>query len=380
MVDWLWSFSGSKETLGVALRTMSICTPMRKRLVGVLLIALFGMLLLACYPDNPQSTFDATGPVAQSQLDLFWMIFWAALVVFIVVEGVLVYTIIRYRRKSEDYDPPQTHGNTVLEISWTILPAIILAIVAVPTVTTIFDNANSPSLAGEPAIEVEAVGYQWWWEFKYDDPNNPGNEIVTANEMHIPVDTVVNVTLTSPNVLHSFWIPKIAGKVDVVPNNINKLWIKAEETGSFLGQCAEFCGVAHANMRFRVIVESSAEFDAWLAAQDEPALEPVDPLAIEGKTIFEGNQAQCWTCHTVSGSAKAQGTVGPNLTHVGSRTHIASGIRVNDQKNLREWIADPDRVKPGNLMAATAKVYTEPTSKLTDAQVSALVRYLQGLK
>ena len=333
-------------------------------------LALAPLALAVCTPDHPQSTFDTTGPVARSQLTLFYWIFWAAVVVFIVVEGAIVYAAIRYRRRPSDEDPEQVHGHTPLEIGWTIVPAVILAIVAVPTVITIFDNANSP----EPgSLTVEVIGHQWWFEFRY-----PEYDLVTANEMHIPVDEVVNISLDSVDVLHSFWIPKIAGKVDLIPNNINTMWIKGEEPGVFLGQCAEFCGVAHANMRFRVVVEPRAEFDAWVQAQLAPASSPVDPLAAEGEAQF--TSSGCGGCHTIDGLRGAGGTIGPNLTHVTGRSHIAAGIIENTQANLRKWITDPDDVKPGNIMSRDAPVYTNPDRRLTEPQISALVAYLRSLK
>ena len=358
--------------------TMSFLNaPNRNSTRLLLLLAAIGTLLAGCYPDNPQSTFDATGPVAQSQLTLFWIIFWAAAFVFVVVEGILIYTMIRYRRKPGDGDPHQTHGHTGLEIGWTVLPSLVLVVVAVPTVLTIFDNANSPDPEG--AMRVDVVGVQWWWEFRYPDEDDPTQTVVTANELHIPVDEVVNITLNSRDVLHSFWLPKIAGKVDLVPNNQNTMWIKAEETGHFYGTCGEFCGESHALMRFRVIVEPREDFDAWLESERQDAIEPTDPLALEGKAIFEGPQAQCWSCHTIKGT-RSQGKIGPDLTHVGRRTHIAAGVRENTQDNLLEWIRDPNAIKPGNIMAAQGQVYNDPTLKLSDAQISALVRYLQGLQ
>lgn len=336
--------------------------------LGTLALALAA--LAACTPGDPQSTFDPTGPVARSQLNLFWWIFWAAVVVFVVVEAAIVYAAIRYRRRPGDGDPEQIHGHTPLEIGWTIVPAIILAVVAVPTVLTIFDNANSP----EPgSMTVEVIGHQWWFEFRY-----PEYDFITANEMHIPLDEVVNISLDSVDVLHSFWIPKIAGKVDMIPNNINTMWIMGEESGVFLGQCAEFCGVGHANMRFRVVVEPRAEFDAWVQAQLTPAASPVDPLAADGETLF--TPSGCGGCHTVDGLRGAVGTRGPNLTHVASRSHIASGIIENTQANLRAWITDPDKVKPGNVMGTEAAVYTNPDRRLTEPQISALVAYLRSLK
>ena len=341
------------------------------RLVGVTFLILALGIAAGCTPDHQQSTFDATGPVARSQLNLFYWIFWAAVFVFVTVEGALLYAVIKFRRRLGDPDPEQTHGHTTLEITWTILPAVVLAIVAVPTVLTIFDNANSPAPDG---MQVEVVAHQWWWEFNY-----PELDLKTSNEMHIPVDEVVNISLESKDVLHSFWIPKVAGKVDMVPGNANNMWIKGEEIGIFNGQCAEFCGESHANMRFRVIVESRADFDAWVAAEKAPAPMPVEPLARQGMDLFEGD-AQCWSCHTVQGSSRSRGTKGPNLSHLSSRRYLAAGIMGNTQANLRKWINDPNEVKPGNIMFRDAAVYTDPDKALSDSDISALVAYLRSLK
>ncbi len=347
-----------------------------KAYLGGLLLLTSLALLTGCTPDDPQSTFDTVGPVSRSQLTLFYWIFGAAVVVFVVVGAVLAYTTIRYRRSPSNDNPPQTHGHTPLEIGWTIVPAVVLAIVAVPTVLTIFDNQNSP----EPgALTIEAVGRQWWFEFKYPHPTDPEEQVVTANELHIPVDEVVNVDLVSRDVIHSFWIPKIAGKVDMVPNNANTIWIESEETGEYFGQCAEFCGESHALMRFRVIVESRADYDAWLLAQAAPATDAVEPLAAEGQALFESNEALCWACHTISGSAKSRGTVGPNLTHVGGRGHIAAGIIENTQEGLRSWLEDPCDAKPGNVMCTDAAVYSDPSKALNESEISALVAYLRSL-
>ena len=341
------------------------------RLIGAVLLILALAIVAGCTPDHQQSTFDPTGPVARSQLTLFYWIFWAAVFVFVAVEGALLYAVIKFRRKPGDPDPEQTHGHTPIEITWTILPAVILAIVAVPTVLTIFDNANSPAPDG---MQVDVVAHQWWWEFNY-----PELELKTSNELHIPVDEVVNISLESKDVLHSFWIPKIAGKVDMVPGNPNTMWIKGEEAGVFNGQCAEFCGESHANMRFRVIVESRADFDAWVAAEKSPAVEPVEPLAKQGLNLFEGD-AQCWSCHKVDGSSRSKGTKGPNLTHLSSRRHLAAGIMENTQANLRKWLTDPGDVKPGNIMYRDAAVYNDPDKALSDSDISALVAYLGSLK
>ena len=344
--------------------------------LGVGLLVLLTTILAGCYPDHPQSTFDASGPVAESQLTLFYWILWAAVIVFIVVGGILLYAIIRFRRRAGDQDPPQTHGNTKLEIGWTILPAVVLAIVAVPTVMTIFDNANSPD---PDALTIEVVGHQWWWEFRYHDQPESGKQVVTSNELHIPVGEVVNLKLDSKDVLHSFWIPKLAGKVDLVPNNENTMWIKADDSGVYLGQCAEFCGVAHALMRFRVIAETRREFDQWVAQEASSPGDPSDPLALEGKVLFEG-AAECWACHAVTGSKKARGTKGPNLTHVARRSHILAGIKKTNQENLIQWLTEPHKIKPGNIMYRDAAVYNDPTKKLKKSEISALVAYLLTLK
>lgn len=355
---------------------MSTLSSRSKVYLGGMLLLVSVALLVGCTPSDSQSTFDTVGPVSRSQLVLFYWIFWAAVVVFVVVGGVLAYISLRFRRQSSDVDPVQTHGHTKLEIGWTIVPILLLAVVAVPTVLTIFDNANSP----EPgALTVEAVGHQWWFEFKYPHPTEPGEEVVTANEMHIPVGEVVNIKLDSKDVLHSFWIPKIAGKVDMVPNSVNTMWIQSDEAGEFFGQCAEFCGEAHALMRFRVIAEPRAEFDTWLLAQASPAMDPVEPLAAEGQALFEGNDALCWACHTIEGSSKSRGSLGPNLTHLAGRGMIAAGIVENNQAGLRAWLEDPCDVKPGNAMCKGAAVYTDPDRALTESQISSLVAYLRSL-
>ena len=339
--------------------------------LGAVLLAVGVLALAACTPGHEQSTFDTTGPIARSQLTLFYWIFWAAVFVFVVVEGILLYAAIKYRRRPGDGDPPQTHGNKPLEIGWTVAPAIVLAIVAVPSVATIFDNANIPENA---SLNVEVVGHQWWWEFNYPDLG-----LKTSNELHIPKDEVVAVQLLSKDVIHSFWIPKIAGKLDMVPNSPNDMWLMGEKSGEFAGQCAEFCGESHANMRFRVIVEPRAEFDAWVAAQMAPAAIPVEPLAAEGLALFEGD-AQCWACHKVEGSKRARANIGPNLTHVASRTHLASGIMDNTQENTRRWLEDNCKVKPGNFMCTGARIYQDPDHALKESEVSALVAYLRSLK
>ncbi len=294
---------------------------------------------------------------------------------FVVVMAALLYAVIRYRRRLGDDIPEQIHGNTRLEIAWSIAPALILIAVAIPTVITIFDNANSPLPPEKGGLEVEVIAHQWWFEFRYPEAN-----VVTANELHIPVGEVVNLKLDSVDVIHSFWIPKLAGKVDMIPNSQNTMWIQADQPGDYYGQCAEFCGESHANMKFRVVAEPLEDFDNWLQAQSVDAVEPVEPLAKQGHDLFISREASCFACHTISGSRRAQGQVGPNLTHFASRQHFAGSILENTQDNLRKWLQDPQSVKPGNLMARDATIYTDPNLTLTEPEISALIAYLQSLK
>ena len=363
----------------------------------VLAVAAAGILLaVGCTPSHPQSTFDVAGPVAEKQLTLFYIIFWAAVFVFILVEGALLYALIRFRRRAgRDEMPAQTHGHTPLEVAWTIAPAIILAVIAVPTIIYIFDIAKTPS---PDALEVNVTGHQWWWEFEYPEEN-----VVTANELHVPVDRQVKLNLRSDDVIHSFWIPKLAGKRDVIPNNVNPLQFTARRSDIdilpkiFFGQCAEFCGVAHAHMRFRVIVEEPDAFDAWVRNYHEIAARPSstgDTDVAKGALVFASRG--CLLCHTVSGppppglgeslsAAFERGELrfpAPNLTNFGTRTTLAAGVLENDLKgeNVFRWLKDPNEVKPGNRMAQLANVYVDEDAALTDQEISALAAYLLSLK
>ena len=249
-----------------------------------------------------------------------------------------------------------------------------MVIAAIPTVSGVFFAANPPLSADEGAIVVEATGHQWWFEFDY-----PQYGVHTANEIHIPVETPVIINLRSNDVIHSFWVPKLAGKVDMVPGNKNHLWFQADEAGEYLGQCAEFCGVAHANMRFRVVAESMEDFTAWTEHQLSEPKEPIEPLAAQGKNIFMGARGGCMACHQVKGT-NAMGKIGPDLTHVATRTTLAAGMTNNTQQNLKSWIRNPEKVKPGNLMSANAPIYQEDSDELTEAEISALAAYLGTLK
>ena len=351
---------------------------------------LLTLLITACYPDHNQSTFDPQGPVAASQLNLFWWIFWGGLVVFVLVEGALVYAMIKFRVRSESDIPAQTHGNTRLEIIWTAVPALLLLIIMVPTINGLFYMYEAPKLHQANHV-LEVIGHQWWFEFRYPDPNDPEKEIVTANEVYIPVGYPVPLNLDSVDVIHSFWVPKLAGKTDMVPGEGNYMWFEADVPGEYYGQCAEYCGTSHANMKFKVIAVSEPDFKSWLQVQSNPALESSDPLVQEGAGVFKS--AGCTGCHATKTVVNkgSKGRVGPNLAHVASRRNLAAGMlrnsdengSVNDallQKNLRTWLQDPNEVKPGNLMSSGAQVYTDPDKKLTEEQISQLVHYLSSLK
>ena len=334
---------------------------------------LLALLLLAvgCSTESPQSTFDAAGYVSKSQLTLFWIIFWAAAFVFVVVEGLLLYTVIRYRWKKGQAEPKQIHGNHKLELLWTIAPAIVLAVIAVPTVMSIFELHSPPD---EETLEITVVGHQWFWEFEYPDLG-----IKTSNELHIPTGKVVNLTLNSNDVLHSFWVPKLAGKQDIIPTRSNELWLIADEPGVYFGQCAEFCGVAHAQMRFRVIAESPSEFDKWTKDFLRPSVAPKG-MASEGAKLF--NEKGCIACHTIQDNPIARGNIGPSLTHFGLRNTIAAGLLEKDEfgENLTKWLTDPEEVKPGNIMSRDGVVYNDAKMAMTNKDVAALVIYLNGLK
>ena len=352
----------------------------RRLFPSLIVLLLLAALLAACTPSHPQSTFDTAGDVAEKQLDLLKVVFWAAVFVFVVVEGALLYAVLRYRRKPGQGIPTQTHGNTRLEIAWTIAPAIVLAVIAVPTIITLIDIEGDPP---EGALQVTVIGHQWWWEFQY-----PEHNVITANELHLPKGQPVSLTLQSDDVIHSFWIPKLAGKVDMIPNAFNKLSFTPKEEGSFFGQCAELCGVAHAQMRFRAIVQSEADFQSWVQAQQAPSTGG----SVAGATVF--GVKGCGVCHTTSGpdpeglqKSRMLGFLqgqplfpAPNLTHFGSRTTFAGGLLDLNEDNLWRWLEDPDKVKPGNHMAERAQAYTDPDKALTRDDIAVLVKYLLSLK
>ncbi len=326
--------------------------------IVVLAVLVFTLPLAGCA--STQSILQPATSSAREVTNLFYLIFYIALAIFVLVEGLLVYFVIRYQRRANSALPEQVHGNTPLELAWTLAPALVLAVVFVLTVRTM----TAVNVSAQPAatVHVTVIGHQWWWEFQYPDQN-----IITAGDMHVPVGEVVSVTLESDNVIHSFWIPQLTGKTDVIPDHQNQTWLRAEAPGEYRGQCAEFCGAQHANMRFVVIAQSRADYDAWVKQQQTPPAASSGDAA-RGQQVFENGV--CIGCHTIQGT-KGVGKVGPNLTHFGSRTGIAGGTLPNTPENLAKWLHNPQAVKPGNDMVIPP---------LSDADIQALVAYLESLK
>lgn len=351
----------------------------------------------ACAPNATQSALEPAGPYAQKAYDLFVPVFWVAAVIFFVVEGALVLFAFRYRhRKGREGIPPQVHGNTRLEIAWTILPAVILAGVAVPTVAGIFELARDP---GPGALDVRVLGHQWWWEFDY-----PEQRILTANELHIPTGRPVYLTLCAVGagyggvptpsecqpgppegpppaaigdaVIHSFWVPELAGTQDVIPGRVNTMVIQADQPGTYEGQCKEFCGLSHAGMRFTVVAHTPEDFEQWVTDQQRPA-PPPEGVAADGLQVFlEAGRAGCAECHAVdgvqpSGERIGGSNSGPNLTHFASRECFAGCIFETNDENLRRWLDDPPAMKPGSWM---------PEYDLTPEQIDQLIAFLNTLE
>jgi cytochrome c oxidase subunit 2 len=286
--------------------------------------------------------------------------------IFVVVAGLTVYAIIRFRRRPGDdgHEPPQVYGSTQIELAWTVVPFLIVIVLFLTTTRYIF--AIEGRLATPDALEVTVVGEQWWWEIRY-----PGLGIVTANELHVPVRDPADpkptfITLQSADVIHSFWIPQLAGKTDVIPGKPNRMWIDPTTPGTYVGQCAEFCGVQHAGMLLTVTVHPKEEFARWVAAQQAVAADVPEVRA--GRDVF--TSVACISCHTVRGTP-ANGVFGPDLTHVMSRATLGAGVAPNTLENLRAWVNDPASLKPGARM---------PAMKLSNDQMEKLVAYLATLR
>lgn len=382
-------------------------TPPRqpRRAARALAAASLGAVALAgC--SGEQNWFDPAGPEARQIDDLQRPIFAIAGVVMVIVTVVLAVILVKFSGKRRKDVPHQVHGHPKLEIMWTLAPALLLAVIAVPTIATIFDLAEKP----EDPLKVTVVGQQWWWEYDY-----PGLGIVTANEMVVPVGVPIELSVTSRDVIHSYWIPRLNGKKDAVPNRVHFLKMQADEPGTYWGQCTEFCGLSHANMRQRVVALPQADFDRWVANQQKPAATPTEELAQLGEAVFTG---QCVRCHSVDGLKDVNGDplvsqpqtqlvagAAPNLTHLMSRTTFA-GATFDLKKpgcenpaaydaayatgtseeclnvpELEEWLRNPPGMKP---MSTTPNddglIRGMPNLGLSENQIDQLVAYLATLK
>ena len=397
-----------------------------RRLAIAALTAVIVVGLVACSTTVPNTTLAPKTDLGRA-IDALWdtLLFWGT-IVFILVEAFLIYVIVRFRRREGQAAPRHVHGNTTLEIAWTLAPAVILAIIAVPTVKTIFvTQANAP----RGNLTVEVIGHQWWWEFRY-----PQYGVVTANELYLPTGRTANFVLRTQDVLHSFWIPQLGGKRDLITNRTNHMWFTPESTAVWNGVCVEYCGTSHANMRFKTFVVSPDQFEAWATHQkggpvfgappapattapaDTTAARPTavpaatppatagqiptypsdrlplyaasyNPLpanltignatgdATRGAQLFR--TAPCIACHMIQGVSG--GIVGPNLTHFGSRTSLGAGLFPNDARHLALWIKDSPAMKPGSKMPPFGKSPAMPAG-YDDQQLADLAAYLLSLK
>ena len=421
------------------------------RTSSTLLAGLFFLFFAGCKWANlsgPQSTMEVDGPVARAQLDVFMTTVYVTSFIFVVVGAVLAYATLRFKARSEAearaVTPDAGHGNPLVEIFLISASVALLVIIAIPTLKNIWYTHDVPEEDRANAMEITATGYQWWFKFEYPGemvklPAGGEAPLTTGNELVIPANTAVRINLRTVDVIHSFWVPKLAGKVDMIPNRANYLWLKADKPGYFYGQCAEYCGDSHAIMRFRVVALSPSEYVKWLdnqkasartvttataavAAEPASAAHLALPLAqIGGPAVgtgatlaasgdFDANplagwkkkqlpaggenpalvaqgrklftEKTCISCHTIRGH-EGIGITGPELTHVGARTTIAAGVLENSPERMHQWIKDPNYFKPGNKMFNGG--YTDPATgkalfTLNEQDIDALVAYLQSLK
>jgi cytochrome c oxidase subunit 2 len=442
------------------------------------------VFMAACGGNHPDSIFHTRTDVNRDVDHLFKLLIYAGTAVFIFVETILVLTLVKFRKRPGQPEPEHVHGNTTLEIAWTVIPLLILIVIGIPTVRTIF---KTQAKAREDALQVEVVGHQWWWEFRYPQytartASGRVDTLITANELYVPLGKTVNFTLKSRDVIHSFWVPALSGKRDVVPNHTNYLWYTPDSTtmDAWNGACVEYCGTSHANMRFKAFTVSQGDFESWAAHQLQPAegsAPPVVPagaqanagavagqvtvpnptndpavqrgapaqvpsspannqtgvgvptgqapsaavaqagfvafphdklpasaipqtplptdLAFDDNTLAGGNATNgaklvstgmCVACHAIRGQPSMMGNIGPNLTHVGSRTTFAAGLYPLDPRHLARWIKHSAKLKPGSLMNSFGIGEYDPITKstvkigFTDPQIADIVAYLTSLK
>ena len=367
-------------------------------LLGCVLLS--SILLSACGDEASTSILNTAGPVAADEKVLFYVVVVLAAVIFLGVEGWLVYSIFRFRERPNTPTPYQNHGNLFLEALWTGIPTVVLFILLFFTIRGLLQVAPEAQPKDANTVTVEAVGHQWWWEFYY-----PKYNITTADTLVIPAHTTIHVDLFSNNVIHSFWVPNLTGKTDLIPGHDNTKWFIADKNGTYTGLCAEFCGTQHGNMRFEVKAVNTDSFQSWISTQQQTAAAPGNSLAQQGQAIFKN---QCSTCHGIVGvdvtqfynpqqfcndslgaghnypTTDVHCLIGPNLTHFGSRDLIAGGVLTNNSQacnptdpnimkdcHLAQWLNDPQGIKPGNDMNI---------GQLTTDQIRQLVAYLEGLK
>ncbi len=334
-------------------------------------------LLLAVSGSASQNTsiYDPASPPAQSIVDVSVLVLAICAFIFLVVEGVLLYSVIRFRRSSraDATEPAQVYGSQPIEIAWTAAPAMIVFVLVLVTVRTLWTVKAPPPQPrqGDNALFVTVVGKQWWWEYTYDHYDGKALGFTTANELHIPageegVSRPVYLTLKSADVSHSYWVPRLAGKIDLIPGRTNHLWFQTDQPGLYLGQCAEYCGTQHAHMLLRVYVDAPDEFARWLANQQKPAVD--DPSVRSGRELFL--RQSCVNCHLVRGTS-TKATYAPDLTHLMSRETLASGMIPNTPENLKRWVDNPQQIKSGCLM---------PAFGLTKRERDLVVGYLLTLR
>jgi cytochrome c oxidase subunit II len=340
----------------------------------ILAVGAWGLPAQAVSPPSPALTkvaniFNPHSGPAELILEPTYLVLLVSLGIFLIVTGLLVYIVIKFRQRSPEdplTEPPQIYGSYNIELAWTVIPCLVVFVLVLVSARTIVEIQDAPM--PENALKIRVVGHQWWWEVHYPDLG-----IVTANEIHVPTGSEdgtrrpTHITLESADVIHSFWVPQLAGKTDLVPNRINHTWIEPVSPGVFLGNCAEYCGTQHANMLLRVIAQSPEDFAQWVVTQQKAPSIPTEPLATQGRRNFYA--LSCVNCHKIE-STPAEGVFGPDLTKFATRQTLGSGVAPRTPETLRAWLANPASLKPGCYM---------PDMQLSPQQIDALVAYLETL-
>jgi cytochrome c oxidase subunit 2 len=306
------------------------------------------------------NALDPQSPLARAIYDLGIVSSVVFALIFVIVTGAITFSIFRFRARAGEPDPRQILGNKKVEIAWTIIPFLIVIFLFFITLGAM--NRADPPPA--PSADLVITGHQFWWQVDY-----PGSGVITANEIHIPTGKPLSVRLESADVLHEFWVPKLTRKMSNVPGQPNHIWLQADKPGSYIGQCSEFCGTQHAWMRILVVADEPAQFEEWQRAQLQPAQAATTDVLTKGLAVFQAST--CINCHAIRGVAGADLRVAPDLTHVGSRKQLASGMIDNTPANMRLWLKSPQHIKPGALM---------PDFSLTDEQLDQLAAYLSTLR